>query len=155
MTAARRRPRGNNLTTVAVAVFIGAVLILLGVLQLAKNPNVKNNLGAPVFEAGRAKDLSAVIASGGPLLFQALLGNRDIYVQHLGDDPLAGWISFEAHAPGAPRTCAVQWQAPEHQFRDPCTGTIYPAAGTGLIHYAASVDPASKRVVVDLRQAVP
>jgi hypothetical protein len=157
----RRRPRAANFTTIAAAAFIGAVLIVIALLQLASNQSVKNQLGERVFIAGRAADLARDIAvpgpdgRRGPLLFPALLRDRDIYLQHVGSDPMTGWLAFEARAPGAPRTCVLQWVDAQNHFRDPCGAKIYPADGAGLVHYSATVNPASKRVEIDLRRPIP
>jgi hypothetical protein len=135
-----------------------ALAVVAIILWLAQRPDVKNNLGDPVFVAPRAVDLARDIAAGagpdgrpGPLLFQDLLGGgRDIYLQHIGTDPLHGWLSFEAHPDDEPRRCVVQWAPAANQFRDPCSPRVFPADGTGLEHYATSVNR-SKRVVIDLR----
>jgi hypothetical protein len=43
----------------------------------------------------------------------------------------------------------VQWHAEPQQFQDPCTGTAYPADGTGLQGYRVSVN-ADHDLVIDL-----
>ena len=91
-------------------------------------------------------------AEGGPLLLQALVGNRNIYVQHLGSDEDKGWVSFDARAEGAARECFVKWQADQSTFTDPCTQETYPADGTGLAQHPVTVSPKG-RVSVDLRSA--
>jgi hypothetical protein len=157
----RRLAPGTAFVTGAALAVIGAVVVLLIVLQLARNPNVKNQLGAAVFTVGKADDLyHQIVTPGpdgrkGPLLFQALVRDRDIYVQHLGPEPLTGWLAFEAHAPGTPRSCVLQWIDAQSDFHDPCGGRTYPADGTGLIHFRTTVVKDTNRVVVDLRQPLP
>jgi hypothetical protein len=78
---------------------------------------------------------------------------KDIYLQHQGADPAKGWLAFDAHTPGQPRSCVLQWTPASSRFRDPCTTTMYPADGAGLPHYATSVNTA-ERVIVDLNTTV-
>jgi hypothetical protein len=159
--ARRRKAGGTTFVTLAALSVVAAVGLLLVVLQLAKNPSVKNQLGVAVFEAGRAKDLLGEIqprggGRAGPILLQDPLGHgRDIYIQHEGGDPLAGWLAFEAHAPGAARRCVLQWVQAQNLFRDACDGTTFPADGTGLTHYPATVSKSTTRVSIDLRHPLP
>jgi hypothetical protein len=156
----RKRPTGTTFATAAAASVIGAVLIVVLLLQLARSNTVKSQLGSHVFVAPLAKLLMQAIDTpgpdgrAGPVLFQALEGSKDIYIQHAGTDPEKGWLSFDAHAPGAARTCVLQWVMAQQQFRDPCDGRTFPADGTGLPHYATTVNSAH-RVVVDLNTPVP
>ena len=155
-----RRPRGAGFATVAAGAVIAAVLVVVLLIQLASSNKIKSHLGSPVFDAGQAKFLADQIAApakagrGGPLLFQALVRQKDIYLQHQGGDPNKGWLAFDAHAPGQPRTCVLQWVPASSQFRDPCTTTTYPGDGTGLPHYATSVNSAG-HLVVDLNVTIP
>ena len=148
----RRRPpaRGRALVITALFGVLCAALIVVLVLQLARSPEVKVQLGDEVFEAGRAKDLVDDVEQH-PLLFQALVGDRDIYLQHTGNDAGTGWLAFEAYAPGAPRRCQLRWERSVRMFRDPCDDKTYPADGTGLRRYPATVNP-QDRVVIDLRK---
>jgi hypothetical protein len=133
------------------------VLLIAFVVKVASSGTVKTHLGTPVFDAGQAVDLARQIDTpgpdgrSGPILLQALVGHRDIYLQHQPGDPNTGWLAFDARPPGAPRTCTLAWVAAPRQFRDPCRGATYPADGSGLVHYLVTVT-ASHRVVVDLRQ---
>jgi hypothetical protein len=157
----RRKARGTTFATFAAVAVLGAVGLLLVVLQLAKNPNVKNQLGVAVFEAGRAKDLMGEIqpqggGRAGPILLQDPLGHgRDVYIQHQGADPLAGWLAFDAHAPGASRTCVLQWVQARSLFRDPCDGKTFPADGAGLTHYPTTISKTTTRLSVDLHHPLP
>ena len=139
-----------SIAAVAFAVAIGALLLLL-----ASNGTVKSQLGAPVFLAGRARDLAPQVAKGGPIGLPPLSGrSRPIYLQHLGPDEKLGWVAVQALVPGEAGTCVLRWDAAANVFRDPCTGTAYPADGTGLVRYPATVLP-SDRVQVDLRTPLP
>lgn len=149
----RRNPRqpvrGRALVITALFGVLCAALLVVLVVQLARSPDVKVQLGDEVFEAGRAKDLVDDVERH-PLLFQALVGERDIYLSHTGTDPKTGWVAFEAYAPGAPRRCQLRWDPAQRLFTDPCDKRTYPADGTGLTRYAATVN-ANDRVVIDLR----
>jgi hypothetical protein len=139
--------------TAIAAVVVGIVLVGV-VLNLATDPDVDVNLGSDVFEVGRANRLAPEVAERGPLLFQALRGTRDIFVQHSGKKAREGWMTFDAHAPGSDRTCQLQWRPNRRVFVDPCDDKVYPADGLGLPHYRTSVN-AEGVIVVDLRSRVP
>jgi hypothetical protein len=140
--------------TAIAAVVVGIVLVGV-VLNLSTDPDVELNLGDDVFEVGRANRLAPEVSERGPLLFQALRGTRDIYVQHVGRKQREGWVTFDAHAPGSARTCQLQWRQARKVFVDPCAdGKEYPADGTGLPHYRTTVNR-DGIVVADLRTRVP
>ncbi|MDQ1396712.1 MAG: hypothetical protein QOG64_1971 [Acidimicrobiaceae bacterium] len=135
-----------------IAAVLGAVtamLLFFFVAKLAARPSNRPNLGRSVYDVGGAKLLSSEITQHGPLLFQALVGDRDIYVQHLGRDTAAGWLSFDAHANGAARRCVLQWQPASRTFTDPCSQQTYPEDGAGLTTHPVIVQKG--RVSVDLR----
>ena len=146
------RPRSST-STVAVAVSVVAVVVAAGLLvtvvRLATRSEVELDLGAQDFRVGPARRLAPEVGRDGPLLFQALTGNRDLYVQHLGGDPSTGWLAFDARAPGAPRECLLRWDPEARRFVDRCTGRSFPADGAGLPSYPTTVDREG-RVVVDL-----
>jgi hypothetical protein len=133
--------------TALAGVLVG-VLVFVGVLSLVGSGKAKSHLGQDRFVVGKASALQRVVAKQGPLLFADLAGgSRDIYVQYLDKE----WHAFEAHAPGAPRRCQLQWQKATADFRDPCTPATYPADGQGLRSYLVAVDRKG-RLIVDLRQ---
>jgi hypothetical protein len=156
----RKRATGATFATAAAASVIGAVLVVVLLVQLAHNNKIKSQLGSSVYVAARTTILMREIDTpgpdgrSGPVLFQALLGSKDIYIQHQGTDSEKGWLAFDAHAPGAARTCVLQWVMAQHEFKDPCDSRTFPADGTGLPHYSTTVN-SSHRVVVDLNAAVP
>ncbi len=116
---------------------VAGVVVFLVVLAVA-GPRSSRQAESATFKVGSAKRLAATVAREGPLLFPDLLNrSRDIYVQHLGGDE---WRAFEAHAPGAPRRCVLRWRRAERDFVDPCDGRTFPADGTGLTSYPATVD---------------
>jgi hypothetical protein len=130
--------------TALAGVGVGVLLFLI-VLNAAGPKSAEQSADA-TFEVGSAERLAKTVADTGPLLFQDLLNrDRDIYVQHLGGDD---WRTFEAHAPGAPRRCVLEWRPATRDFRDPCDGRTYPADGTGLTRYATKVEKGA--LIVDL-----
>ncbi len=132
----------------AVAGVLGGILIFAVVVNLVGSSADKPDSAAAVFDVGPAEQRARAVAEGGPILFQDLLdGSRDIYVHHLGD---TSWIAVEAHSPGAPRRCVLRWEPAATAFVDPCDGRTFPADGTGLVTYPATVND-RKRVIVDLR----
>jgi hypothetical protein len=136
-------------------VIIGSFAIFLTwfTLRSATKPDSNVHLGSDTFRVGAAKSLERRIrADGFPLLFQDLRNKSiDIYVDHQDGKPFyEGWRAFEAHAPGAPRRCQLQFAADE--YRDPCDGKTYPATGQGLRRFEANV--VKGFVVVDLRKRV-
>ena len=134
----------------AALVGLGAVLGVLAIVFLVTRfdsldgggQTAEVELGQPVFSPGSAVDIAAAIGDSGPLLFpDAARGDRDVILQHLGDDPTEGWAAFAVRREGADRECFVEWQPDERVFVDSCDGTVYPDDGTGLEQYAVSVNP--------------
>ena len=147
-------PARSKLPALALSGVLGLValvLLLVFVVRLA-NQSGGNMLGDDTFDANAAT-LATQIARDGPVLFPDLLGKgRDIYIQHLSEDPKEGWLAFRATAAGAGRQCTLRWDRSERLFRDPCEpGRTYPADGSGLEQYQATVEGANK-LVVDLRR---
>ena len=109
--------------------------------DLASSGDLELNLGSSVFEAGQVDRLAEDIADKGPLFFGDLVGrDRDIYLQHIGDEPDEGWYAFAARPLDAARDCFVEWDPDAGNFVDNCSGTIYPADGEGLPAYPVSID---------------
>ena len=141
--------RGRSAVVIGVLALLTAVLIVVLILRLSRTGQAKVQLGSTTFVMGPAVRL-APSADQAPLLFQALVGkDLDIYVQHLGSDPIHGWLAFEAHRPGGPASCALRWQGQTRTFVDPCDHMIYPADGQGLDQYRVTID-SKGRVTIDL-----
>lgn len=128
-----------------------AICIVGAVLALAQGDEggVQFVGGDEVFDAVDAAANADVVAETGPLVFgDASGGGRPLLLQHLGDDPDAGWIALSAIAP-ATESCIVRWDPDDDAFLD-CRGTRYPEDGTGLDRYPAEV--VDGKVTVDLRE---
>ena len=102
-----------GLTGVMIAVVLGG-----GVLFLAsRGGDVEIQLGDTDFDAGQIGRISEEIDDRGPILYSDVAGrSRDIILQHLGDDPEAGWFAFDARPIGEPRDCFFQWNEEADRF---------------------------------------
>jgi hypothetical protein len=136
-----------------ILLVLTAVLLVVFVLRLARQPGGKVNLGDQEFALGKDTVFAPKVAARGPLIFAPLRGSLVLYVQHLGSDAAKGWLAIGAQVPGQAPNCAVQWRAATHDFEDPCDHSVYPDDGGGLTHYAVRVDP-SGQVIINLRQPV-
>lgn len=128
---------------VLAAIVIGVIAIELGTRS---NTLV---LGDQDFGSINADNMAEEIAENGPILWPDIAsGNRDIWLQHLGDDAGSGWFAFDARLPGTSRDCAVQWSVSERTFTDPCDQTVYPASGDGLPAIPVYID--GRALVIDI-----
>ena len=134
-------------TGVSLALSAGVVW---WVVQFAAEHPDKANLGSRVFNVGRADRLAKEVDDRGPFLFQDPLSagtGRNLYIQHLGDEPEQGWSAIEARLPDDPG-CVVQWDRDQERFVD-CQGGRYPPDGEGLRTYPGSVE--DNQILIDLR----
>jgi hypothetical protein len=130
----------------AVGIILVLVLFVVAIPSLTETNRIEVRLGDDVFVAGDARARSAAIAADGPILLPDVAsGDRDVYLQHIGDDPLSGWLVFDARRPGAGRDCTLVWGG--ETFTDPCDGTVVAADGAGLPGYDVAVDDDEKVVV--------
>ena len=137
-TERSRRRRAVALSVVIIGSF--AVFLTLLMLQLSTRPDSNINLGSDTFRVGSARSLERRIrADDFPLLFQDLRDKSiDVFVDHHRGKPFyEGWRAIEAHAPGAKRTCQLEWTG--SGYEDPCSGKTYPASGKGLRRFEAKV----------------
>lgn len=151
----RRNPRSMVLAVAGIVLGIALVLVLfvVAIPSLTESGKVEVKLGPDTFDAGPAPARAASIRKDGPLLFSDVAsGQRDIFIQHLGDDDNTGWQAFDARRPGTDRACTLRWNADSSVFDDPCDGSTVPADGEGLVHYPAEVTK-DGNVVVDLNAA--
>lgn len=141
----------------AIAVVVG-IAALIGIALLTSSGSTEVRLGDDEFEVGEAATLAERIdADGAPLLFQDLLvgGSRDIYVNHVGDDPEIGWVAFDARVPGSARECTLTWDTGREVFVDPCTEQEFPADGDDLPRYPVRVTDDGLLIVDLTPQGVP
>ena len=146
----RRATPQRVLVTALIALTGAGIVVFTTVTFVSKNPG-EANLGAEVIRI-RAERMAAEIAERGPAPFQDPRGDRDVYLQHTGDDVETGWVLVLAYPPGheGEKRCALSWEVAREQFRSPCEDNKrYPADGTGLTTFPAPVTDG--KVVIDLR----
>jgi hypothetical protein len=148
-----RNPRSMVLAVAGVVLGIVLVLVVfvVAVPSLTESGKVEVKLGSDTYSPGSAEAKAKTIDRDGPILLPDVSGRneRDIFLQHLGDDPTTGWYAFDARRPGQSRSCSLEWQSATREFRDPCDSTIVSADGAGLIAYTVTVDDGGN-LVVDL-----
>lgn len=154
-----RGPQINARSAVLVG-FTGVVIaLLLGgfVIWLASQSSDVEIFGSRDFDAGRTGAISAEIADRGPILYSDVgsSGERDIILQHLGDDPETGWLAFLARRIEDPRDCFFMWDATEGDFfltsntDTECDDVRVDAAGTGLVAYEVEIRDGDIRVLLN------
>ena len=150
--------RSRNSEVRAIAIAGGAVVVAVGLMFVfallankGKGPgDFQVHLGDRQWEAGTTKHLTEQIADKGPILVSDLTGGtRDIYLQHIGNNPAKGWLAIGVRQSGESRNCFVKWRASSRTFVDVCDKSVYGANGGGLPHYRVYVDK-NKKVIVDI-----
>lgn len=153
---ATRRPKQDRNRAVVVGSVVAAVLaavLLVAVVRFAADNPDTANLGSRVLRLD-AERLAAEIDERGPVLFKDPLNrDREVFVQHLGDDVDQGWLAIGAYASTVSVDCLLRWEVAADRFVDPCTDATYPPDGAGLTTYPATV--ADGTVSVDLRTPNP
>lgn len=156
MPIAPRRGADRTAITVGLISVAGVVMTLFlasRILGLAREGDLQVSADKQVFVLGEAEQWSADVAQRGPVFFpDASNRDRDIYVQHLGDDPESGWLAFGVRPLGAAKACVAAWDPPSRTFVDSCNGDEYPQDGSGLPQYPATVSE-DGRLSVDLNAA--
>ena len=147
----------RQLVFLFVATVLGIVAMVFLVTRtadLAQSGDVQINIGDEVFAPGNIDRLSDDIdAQATPLLFSDPAGgDRDIWLQHIGDDPEIGWYAFAVRPADAPRDCFVQWQVDAQEFSYNCDDRTFPADGEGLFQYPVSI-AANGEITIDLNAA--
>lgn len=145
--------KGTKAVVLALGAVVAAVVVGFLVVAVTSNDPAQVRLGDDEFNAGFSEVLADAIAEGDgqPLVFSDVSGgDRDLYVQHLGEDDSIGWYAFEARVPGTD-DCLAEWDADGRQFVSSCDDEVtFLADGTGLVAYPTRVD-VDGRVIVDLR----
>jgi hypothetical protein len=142
---------GRAAAVAAVGVVVMAVGLGLVTLLLSGRDSSEVRLGDQTFQGGSTERLAAEIAERGPIFYGDVSGrkDRDIILQHLGDDPDAGWSAFLAAPIDKARDCTWQWQPDEELFRAKCDESLTaPADGAGLPQFPVTI--ADGRIDVDL-----
>jgi hypothetical protein len=159
---AQSRGHAGRALVVAALGVVAALAIAFAVARLANQGKVEVRLGSDTFSQQDAEDAAEKVAQDGPILYADTAGgDRDIVLQHLGDDPDAGWIALAARPPGVSRQCTIQSRDRDEPFRlldadgevtDECDGREFPPDGEGLPSYPVTVG-ADGKLDVDLNAA--
>jgi len=153
MPVAQSRGHAGKALLVAGVGVVLALGIAFLVAQMASRGDVEIRLGDDRFEVGKAERLARAIEreEGLPVLVPDLVGRqRNLYVQHLGDDADEGWVAFGAFDPEDP-ACAVQIDREAQVLVNDCDESdTYPLDGTGLRFYPTVVEDGE--VIVDLNE---
>ena len=146
------RPNLRSVIVVGLAGVVVALGLVGAVLLLTRGgTEVEIRLGDRDFRDMETGRISAEIADRGPILFPDVAGgDRDIILQHLGDDPETGWLAFEARRPGQSRQCTFAWRPEQAVFVNPCDrDDTVDATGTGLRHFDVAVVDGDVRVDIN------
>ena len=153
MPVAQSRGHAGKALLVAGVSIVLILAVTLLVALAASRGDVEINLGDDRYNAGQVESIAEDIADhdGLPLLYQDLVGgDRNIYVQHRGDDPKVGWVAFGAFDPDDP-SCAVQIDRDAKTLVNACDEDVtYPLDGTGLRYYPTQVE--GNRLYVDINE---
>lgn len=122
--------------------------------DLAQSGDVQLQIGDQVFAPGNIDRLSEDIeAQETPLFFGDVAGgDRDIFLQHIGDEPDTGWFAFAVRPNDAPRDCFIVWASGENLFNYNCDDRTFPADGEGLFQYPVVIND-NGEITVDLNAA--
>jgi hypothetical protein len=108
-----RGPQINARSAVLVglsAVVVAGVILVFVVWLAGQSGDVEIQLGDRDFRDINAAGLAEEVAAGGPILWSDVAGGeRDIILNHLGDDPQRGWHAFDARPTGETRDCNFEW----------------------------------------------
>ena len=146
------RPSLRSAVVVGLAGVVVALGLALAVLLLTRTgTDVEIRLGDRDFRDMQTGRISAEIADRGPILFPDVAdGSLDIILQHVGDDPDAGWLAFEARRAGQIRDCFFRWQPASALFVNSCDpDDTVDAEGTGLRHFDVAVVDGDVRVDIN------
>jgi len=133
---------GRALAVSGVAIAIVLLFLWGASVFTSRQDSFEVGLGDQTFQGGDAERLAAEIDDRGPIIYGDVSGgkDRDLILQHLGDDPEEGWYAFRAQPPDRDRECVWQWQRDEEQFRAKCDRSLTaPADGKGLERYPVRV----------------
>jgi hypothetical protein len=133
---------GRAATVALVGIVVLALALGLVTLALGSRNSADLAIGDQTFKAGSAEKKAKLIEESGPILYADVSGrkDRDMILQHTGDDPEEGWHAFLAAPIDKGRDCTWIWQADEEIFRAKCDQDLTaPADGKGLPQFAVTV----------------
>ena len=134
---------GRAATVALVGVVVLAVALGLVTLAIGSRNSTDLAIGDQTFQAGSAEKKAELIDRSGPILYADVSGNkdRDMILQHLGDDPDKGWYAVLAAPLDQSRDCTWQWQRDDEIFLAKCDKSLTaPADGKGLPQFKVTVE---------------
>ena len=147
--------KGHHAGRAALVSLVGVVVLFVALalvtLALGGRKSADLRIGDATFQGGKTSRLADEIADRGPIIYGDVSGrkDRDMILQHLGDDPEKGWYAFLASPIDKPRDCTWEWQAEQERFRARCDHSLTaPADGAGLPQFPVTVSDG--RIDVDL-----
>jgi hypothetical protein len=153
MPVAQTRGHAGKALAIASVSVVLILVVTFFVAQAANRGDVEINLGDKRFNAGQTERLAKEIDDGHglPFLYPDLVGrDRNLFVNHLGDDPDTGWVAFGAFDPDDP-SCAVEIDREAEILVSACDPELtFPLGGTGLRFYPTTVE--GGRVYVDINE---
>ena len=143
-----------GITGVVIALLLGAMVVWVA----RSSDTVQVQLGDTRFDAGFTVRISDEITARGPILYPdaGSRGQRDLYVQHIGDDPDVGWLAFSVRRTADPRDCSAIWNPDRRTFTltsstdVECEAATFNELGCGLVRYPVGV--LDDKVVVFLNE---
>lgn len=132
--------------------FVAMYFLFTRTNDLAQSGEVQLSIGDQVFGPGNVDRLSEDLKTDPLLLSDVSGGDRDIFLQHTGDEPETGWFAFAVRPIDAPRDCFIKWEADERQFSYNCDDRTFPADGEGLFQYPVAISPTGD-ITIDLNAA--
>lgn len=133
---------GRAATVALVGVVVLALALALVTLALGNKKSADLKIGDQTFQGGSTERLSKEIAERGPIFYGDVSGrmDRDMILQHQGDDTEKGWHAFLAAPIDKSRDCTWQWKPKEEIFRAKCDPSLTaPADGTGLPQFKVTI----------------
>jgi hypothetical protein len=142
---------GRALLVSAVAIVLLGAALWIATIALGGRNSTDVRLGDQTFQGGSTERLAEEIADRGPIIYSDVSGERerDMILQHLGDDPDKGWHAFLAAPADKARDCTWRFDEDDDLFRASCDESLTaPADGEGLKQFPVRVDDG--RIDVDL-----
>ncbi len=132
--------------------FVAMYFLFTRTNDLAQSGDVQLSIGDDVFAPGNVDRLSEDLKTDPLLLSDVSGGDRDIFLQHIGDVPETGWFAFAVRPNDAPRDCFVNWEIQEQEFSYNCDDRTFPPGGEGLFQYPVNISPLGD-ITIDLNAA--
>jgi len=132
--------------------FVAMYFLFTRTADLAQSGDVQISIGDDVFAPGNVERLSEDLETDPLLLSDVSGGDRDIFLQHIGDVPETGWFAFAVRPSDAVRDCFVNWEIELQEFSYNCDDRTFPPGGEGLFQYPVNISPTGD-ITIDINAA--